>query len=543
MHHQTSTLSLAVALTYLCCSLQIAQPLATTGYNDDYDAPQQQHAAAHTFGHTADVGVPENLLQQHHVRHRTSHHMRKSAHHGRHNQQPHVELAGGPGVSESAAEILASSRAAALVGSDEATESLNFIHASNLHKQQQHKSTKFGAQYGSVERLHLQHQKLSGVELELEPNSIRTHLHHKHHAQKSRTTTTTATTTTSTMSTTNNNALPIVSEARTTAQTMELVKPTSHPTKSAERNTIKLDEVNKGTQNYYQQPIIHLQQQQQQQAREQVHYKHHKLQPAADLSRSKHTMTSVHWDQPPLPTHKTHNKLVHAGSQINVDTDDDGDNVTAKAHEQPPAVAAVGGGGVGKENKTTKMSSESVKGLTTEVDPHRSSSSSSDKASDYATGVDADAAADDNAAADDDDDDDDGIEYYDYVVDDESTAAEQHTLAAPDIGGFSYGGYDSGIDGIEPDWYASKKEHHQQQKQQQQIRHYQEQRQRRQYQHQHQHQPQHIQHQQQQQQRMNSEYQTEHSRVTRDHHRVQAVELQNNHLPYDTSSDDDVSRS
>ncbi|XP_036222671.2 uncharacterized protein [Bactrocera oleae] len=436
---------LPVVVMLTCLGVQIAQPLATS-----YDADARRGL---------ELLENENLVQQHHVRHRTAH--LRTAHHSRHRQHADVRDMAKSESAAAAAEITTPALP------DDATENLNF--QQGAHKQQ-HKPR---LQLDLDNRLQ-QHKH----------NALHTHAHHKN-ALKSRTTSTASTTIA-----TDNDTEAVVDTSE------ELVKPTWPPTKYNE-HTITADEANKGTQNYYHQPIIRQQQQQQQ------HHKHHKLQPAADLRRTKATpMTSVAHiihaaatAAVDLPMKMHNNKLMHASSQINVDTDSNTTNATMlHAHSTV--------GGI-KERIAAAHAETNGAGLTTE-------NTGNDKATDY---------------------EDDDVEYYDYNADDEPNEpnAEQQPLAVPDIGGY---GYDSGIDGIEdvewrPAHVASnlRTTHHQQLRHNQEQWQAQMQLQRRQ----------HWYRQEQQQQ----QYESEHSRVARDHHRVQSEELHNNHLAYDTSSDDE----
>ncbi|XP_050340783.1 uncharacterized protein LOC126767264 [Bactrocera neohumeralis] len=463
---------LAVVVVLTCLGVQIAQPLATS-YDDE-------------ARRGLELLENENLVQQHHVRHRTAH--LRTAHHSRHRQHADVRDAA---KSESAAAAAVESTTPALP--DDATESMYLQRGA--HKQQQHKL-----------RLQIDLDNRLQQEQQQKHNALHTHAHHRN-AQKSRTTTTTSTT----------EATDNDTEAVVDASEKELVKPTWPPTKHNE-HTINADEANKGTQNYYHQPIIRQQQQLQQPQQHQQHHKHHKLQPAADLSRTSATpMTSVpHIIQAPaaaapavdLPVKTHNNKLVHASSQINVDTDS---NTTSAAllHAHHSTVGGL------KERIALAETHGAGLRLTTE-----NTSNDKDKTRDY---------------------EDDDLEYYDYNADDDEaneSNAEQQPLAVPDIG-YGYG-YDSGIDGgIEDvEWRPAhvtsdylRTAHHQQLRHNQEQWQAQMQLQRRQHWY--------RQEQQQQQQQQQQQYEIEHSRVARDHHRVQSEELHNNHLAYDTSADDE----
>ncbi|XP_054082997.1 uncharacterized protein LOC105216540 isoform X2 [Zeugodacus cucurbitae] len=457
---------IVVFLVLNCLSVQIAEPLATS-YAADVS---QQHDASMEFNENE-----ENLVQQqqHHVRHKSAHMHRTAAHHSRHRQQQHADGVKSESVAM-ASEITTPAAA-------DAMESLNFQHKHKQQQQQQQHKVSYDMQ------LELDKQK----KLQQQLQQKHTHAQHKN-ALKSRTSITTV--------------MDNGSETVELAGVDELVKPTWPPTYSNNNynnneRTITVDEANKGnTQNDYQQQAIIRQQQQQHQ--QQHHHKHHKLQPAADLSRRKATtMTSV--------VHLMHhNKVVHASSQINVDTDnadddDEDDDAASSTVLHAHTHSTVGGGGGGIKEHKAAVSTTTDDGLTTE-------NTRNDKSVDYV--------------------DDDDVEYYDYTADDEpnesphATQSQLQPLAVSDIGGYTYdSGIDDGIDGGDVEWRPVQ--HHQQ------LRHNQEQWHAQQMQlHRRQH-WQREEHQQQQQ------YESEHARVARDHHRVQASELRNNRLPFDMMDD------
>ncbi|XP_054741569.1 uncharacterized protein LOC129246881 [Anastrepha obliqua] len=361
------------------------------------------------------------------------------------------------------------------------TENSNFHQHLHHQHQNKHEHSKSGLQIELNNRLH-RHSNSHNQQRHQEHNSIHTQGSYTRTRHKIASKPMNA-------MTADNNTITTAEDFKNTAGTMGLVKPTSHPTHvtTNSANTITLDEANKSMQNVYHQPVIR--QQQHKQHRQKLHH-NHQMQPKSNSSETKITMPSVNEIQPNLSANseqfRQNEKVVAlrsvgyllSSSHIKEGT---GSNVTASV--------SVGG----STENIAGPASESNSGLSAADD-------SNERGTVYM---------------------DDETEYYDYTGDDEPNTDQhdyQHVPTAADIG---YD-YDSGIDGDDAEWHVNaannlKTDHHQH------LQLYQEQRRQQWY---------------RQQQKQPQNDQGEHSRVPRDHQRVQSQQFHNNHL-YDAHSDDE----